>query len=49
MNEFIESKLGEVLGFARIELDTLNKGMKAYSEYYTEEQIKDLVDQADTL
>ena len=42
MNEFLETKLGEVLAFARIGTDTLEKGKAGYEKILSEDDIKKL-------
>jgi hypothetical protein len=42
MNEFIAKKLGEVLAFTRVELDTLAKGRTALLEKLGEEKLLDI-------
>lgn len=49
MQEFIEGKLGEVLAFARLGSDTLQKGAAALSEVFDEKMLAEAGEAFDTL
>ncbi len=42
MNEFSVKKLGEVLAFARVGIDTIDRGMEGFRKLFTEIRLTDL-------